>query len=49
MKVYHVSICIIVMKPYTFLMHLSNTVASHKEETASGFTGSKEQLNSCLL
>jgi hypothetical protein len=37
------------MKPFTFLMHLSNSVASHKEETAFGSTGSKEQLNSCLL
>jgi hypothetical protein len=34
----------------TFLMHLSNTVDTHKEETASGSTGSKEQVNSsCLL
>ena len=49
MKVYHVNISIIVIKPFTFLMHLSNTVASHQEETASGSTGSKEQLNSCLL
>jgi hypothetical protein len=37
------------MKPFTFLMHLSNTVAFHKEETASSSTGRKEQLNSCLL